>query len=109
MYNYPYYVPYGNMGRVPLFGRMSNFFKSLKLGPFIDNTSKTLNVVNQAIPLVRNVRPMISNIKDVIRVSNIIKSNDHHELDEGLGMSEKDIKKETKTVIDDKAPTFFVS
>ncbi|MBQ8681787.1 MAG: hypothetical protein IJ509_02630 [Bacilli bacterium] len=59
-----------------LFSRLGNSFsaiKSINWGSLITNTSKTLNVVNQAIPLVRQVGPMVNNVKSMLRVASIFK------------------------------------
>ena len=59
-----------------LFGRLGNSFSAIKnvnWGGLITNTSKTLNVVNQAIPLVRQVGPMVNNMKSMLRVASIFK------------------------------------
>ena len=59
-----------------LFSRLGNSMRALKGvngGGLITNTSKTLNVVNQAIPLVRQVGPMVNNMKSMLRVASIFK------------------------------------
>ena len=99
MYNQPFYIPgyYGaampNMargalmptralsggaalGRGGLFGRLGNAFGALKAfnwGGLINNTSKTLGIINQTIPLVRQVGPMIGNVRSMMRVASIFK------------------------------------
>lgn len=59
-----------------LFGRLGSSMKAIKgvnWGSLITNTSKTLNVVNQAIPLVRQVGPMMTNMKSMLRIASIFK------------------------------------
>lgn len=59
-----------------LFGRLGSSMQALKginWGGLITNASKTLNVVNQAIPLVRQVGPMVNNMKSMLRVASIFK------------------------------------
>lgn len=59
-----------------LFGRLGNSLaavKGINWGGLITNASKTLNVVNQAIPLVRQVGPMMSNMRSMLRVASIFK------------------------------------
>lgn len=48
-------------------------FKGINWGGLITNTSKTLNVVNQAIPLVRQVGPMFNNVKSMMRLASVFK------------------------------------
>ena len=102
MYNFPYFIPrymnfYPNMIRggisnnainyakfathgakdgFGLFSKIGNGIQAIKKinwGGLINNTSKTLNVVNQAIPLVRQVGPMVNNVKSMVRVASIFK------------------------------------
>lgn len=59
-----------------LFSRLGNSMRALRgvnWGGLITNASKTLNVVNQAIPLVRQVGPMVNNMKSMLRVASIFK------------------------------------
>lgn len=99
MYNQPFYIPgyYGaaipnmargammparalsggaSLARGGLFGRLGNAFGALKAfnwGGLINNTSKTLGIINQTIPLVRQVGPMIGNVRSMMRVASIFK------------------------------------
>lgn len=59
-----------------LFSRLGSglsAFKGINWGGLITNTSKTLNVVNQAIPLVRQVGPMFNNVKSMMRLASVFK------------------------------------
>lgn len=59
-----------------LFGRLGSSIQTLKnvnWGGLITNASKTLNVVNQAIPLVKQVGPMVNNMKSMLRIASIFK------------------------------------
>ena len=59
-----------------LFSRLGNSMRAVRginWGGLITNASKTLNVVNQAIPLVRQVGPMVNNMKSMLRVASIFK------------------------------------
>lgn len=99
MYNQPYFIPnyYSTMatpnmmrgalgssllgakgaGRgIGLMSRLGSGFsaiKSLNWGGFINNASKTLGVINQTIPLVRQVGPMVNNMKSMLRVASVFK------------------------------------
>ena len=69
-----------------------SLLKSIKWGSLLDGTSKTLGVINQAIPVVYQVKPIIDNAKTMFKVANI--------------MNEKeDIKKEEKT---NNSPIFYI-
>ena len=69
-----------------------SLLKNIKWGTILDGTSKTLNVINQAIPVVYQVKPMIDNAKTMFKVANIINT-------------EEPIKKEEKTNI---SPIFYI-
>lgn len=59
-----------------LFSKLGSGFsalRSINWGGFINNTSKTLGVINQTIPLVRQVGPMMNNMKSMLRVASIFK------------------------------------
>lgn len=51
-----------------------SFLKTIKWTEFLDGTSKTLGVINQAIPIVYQVKPVINNAKTLFKIANIINS-----------------------------------
>ncbi len=69
-YNY-YYNPYMNN-----YPRMKKRFdiKKIDFNKILNGTSKTLNVINQAIPIYYQIKPIISNAKTLFKVANILKS-----------------------------------
>lgn len=53
--------------------------KSINWAGLLTNTQKTLNIVNQAIPVVYQIKPMINNAKTMFRVaSEFTKSNSNN-------------------------------
>ncbi len=52
-----------------------NLPKSFNWSNFLDKTSKTLNVINQAIPIVYQVKPIINNAKTMLKIANTINSD----------------------------------
>lgn len=58
-------------------GGIGSLFKKFSLSSFLSGASKTLNVVNQAIPIYYQVKPMITNAKTMFRVMNAVKSSDN--------------------------------
>lgn len=66
MYNYPY-------ARPGLFSRLFNLSKGFSWGGFLDGTQKTLGVINQAIPLVYQVKPIFNNAKTVFKIADEIR------------------------------------
>ena len=73
----PYYMPY-TYARTGLF---SNLFKGINFSSILNGASKTLNVVNQAIPVFKEISPIVKNAKTMFRVAselnkpNISKTN----------------------------------
>ena len=128
MYNNPYnYYPYMNMNmNVPrgmtinpyMQGNIANavrprggFLKGLsniKWGDVLNNTQKTLNVINQAIPVYYQIKPIFNNVKSFGRLI-----NDFNEEDTPNNLSKNEnnlnnnqtIKKENSS----NAPTFFIN
>jgi len=62
MYNYP-------MMRPGIFARGLNLTKSINWSGLLDGTQKTLGVINQAIPIVYQVKPIISNARTMFRIA----------------------------------------
>lgn len=67
MYPYPYMRP-------SLLGRGLGLSKSINWGGLLDGTQKTLGVINQAIPIVYQVKPIISNAKTMFRIADEFRS-----------------------------------
>ena len=51
-----------------------SFLKTIKWTEFLDGTSKTLGVINQAIPIAYQVKPFINNAKTLFKIANIMNS-----------------------------------
>ena len=51
-----------------------NLLKTMKWADFLDGTSKTLGVINQAIPVVYQVKPIMNNAKTLFKIANIVNS-----------------------------------
>lgn len=77
------------MNEIPL------IIKNLSLSSILSGLDKTLNVVNQIIPMYQKIRPLLNNSKDLLNIINNINNN-----------SIDDTKKEIKKV-DNNLPTFF--
>ena len=52
-----------------------SFLKKINFSNLLDGTSKTLGVINQAIPVYYQVKPLVSNLKTVFKISNALKEN----------------------------------
>lgn len=62
---YPYSYP-------SILSRSINLIKSIKWGELLDGTGKTLGVINQAIPVIYQVKPIVSNAKTLFKINSII-------------------------------------
>ncbi len=71
----PYYYNIPMNITQPKIGLLTRIFGNAgsSIGSFINGTQKVLNIANQTIPLVKQVRPMISNAKTVFKVMNEFK------------------------------------
>mgnify|MGYP002620193064 CR=1 FL=1 len=93
MYNQPFFIPNYSLtpniirsGMMPnlinttrstaLTSRLGNIFSGIKTfnwSGLINNTSKTLGIINQTIPLVKQVGPMVGNMKSMIKLASVFK------------------------------------
>ena len=62
------YLP-ASLHRMGFLGRITNSIKSFNWSGLINGANKTLNVVNQSIPLVRQAGPMLNNMKSMFRIA----------------------------------------
>ena len=76
----PYFntFPVNNIGSTGLFSRL---FGNLNLSSILSGTGKVVNFANQAIPLVRQISPLIRNAKTMFRVMNEFKKVDEPKID----------------------------
>lgn len=51
--------------------------KGINWNNILNNTQRTLGIINQAIPIVYQVKPLLSNAKTLFRVASAINSNDN--------------------------------
>lgn len=81
-YNMPYYsmMPMSRAVTMPLRGASGGLFSRLLGGinasSILSNTQKTLNLVNQAIPIIKQINPLVKNAKTMFRVMNEFKKMD---------------------------------
>ena len=93
MYNnsmyYNSFFPYNNGNNFIKKGLGLFSLRNINWSNILNNTQKTLNVINQAIPVYYQVKPIWSNAKTMFRMVNAIKD------DNSTPKNEKVIKKNT--------------
>ena len=57
-------------------GGFFSSFKGMNFSGVLDGAQKTLGLVNQTIPLIYQVKPIISNAKTMFKIADVIKSDD---------------------------------
>jgi len=84
-----------------------NQFKGIKKGinwsNLLSNTQKTLGIINQAIPVVYQIKPIVKNAKTLFKVAHEIKKPDI----KNSGIKKTNQKSNLKTEINNNTPTFF--
>lgn len=88
---YNNYYPYNNY-KIPK-------YKKINFASVLDSTQKTLSVINQAIPIIYQIKPIYNNAKTIFKVANAIKDDN----------KEVNINKTTsKKVEPNNSPTYFL-
>ena len=104
-----YYFPYGTMpyaGTATKTGLLSKIFKNgLNWSTILTNTQKTLNIVNQTIPVIKQVGPVVNNAKTMFRVMNEFKKVDTPKKEIKQKKQQAEKKEDTQTNYNN--PTFF--
>ena len=74
-----YYNPYfyGMPTSTTNTGLFSRLFSAGGFNKFINNTERVLSFANQAIPFVKQVKPIIGNAKTMFKVMNEFKKSEH--------------------------------
>lgn len=79
--------PYSNPN---FFTKGMSLLKSIKWSSILDGTGKTLGVINQAIPVVYQIKPLIGNLKTIIKITNGLNTTQEKEaIKEMLPKTEK--------------------
>lgn len=108
----PYFYP-SQVGNAGLFSRI--FPSGISLSSILNGTSKTLNMINQAIPVIKQIGPTVQNAKTMFRVMNEFKKVDTPIQNTPIEMKETEnivvntptmeVKKEVSPT---SSPTFFL-
>lgn len=71
MYNNPFL--YGGASSLARSGLLRSL-RAINWGTFLGNAQKTLGVINQAIPIVYQVRPILGNARTIFKIANGLRS-----------------------------------
>jgi len=111
-----YYLPYGMMPYVEnteKIGLLSRIFRNgINWSTILSNTQKTLNIVNQTIPVIKQMGPVMNNAKTMFKLMNEFKKVEPIETKQTKKNNIKEqnaIKSniEPTTIKETNTPTFF--
>lgn len=106
-----YYFPYGaipyveNTAAKGLLGRI--FKNGINWSSILTNTQKTLNIINQTIPVVKQIGPVVNNAKTMFKVMNEFKKIETPQQPEKQQKNSEPIKEEKIINTSQNTPTFF--
>ena len=114
MYNNPYF--YQAVAKPSLLSRLlgrtaggtfaaQRAASGINWGTILSNTQKSLGIINQAIPIVYQVKPIISNAKTMFKLASAVKSDSNDEVNYTTSVSEKE--NSTKSDYENK-PIFYI-
>ena len=107
-YYNPYFMPNSMMGatRGGLFSRL---FGGLSFSRILDGTQRALNFANQAIPFVKQVRPMIGNAKTMFKVMSEFKRTEKpKQTNKAFRENKTDDTIRQNNYVSNNGPTFFM-
>lgn len=109
-YYNPYFMPYTNMAPTNM-SLLSRLFggRNINFASILSGTGKVVNFANQAIPLVKQINPVIKNAKTMFKVMNEFKKMDTPVETNNNRTETKEEKKEVViTTSNNEGPTFFL-
>lgn len=129
-YFMPYTMPIGAFNRtLPIaktgflgkLGGARSAIRGINWGGLLNNASRTLGVINQAIPVVKQAGPMLNNMKSMIRLASAFKNetspskinnNQNNNVNNINNVNSTNVITEEKKEIvsqEDYLPNFFIS
>lgn len=101
------FYPYQSIGAKH--GLFSLFKGKINWGSLLNNTQKTLNIINQAIPVFYQVKPILNNTKTIFKIMGALKEENK------ISSSNYQYQNKIKTASDlnssiknDNSPNFFL-
>ena len=100
MFPNQFYSPYSSLSTVAK--------KSINWSGILSNTQKTLNIVNQAIPIVYQIKPIVNNARTMFKVANeFSKANNNSNTNVKNNINNYN-NSNNYTNEDDNSPSFFI-
>lgn len=56
--------------------QINSGIKKINWSNILNNTQKTLNVINQAIPIIYQVKPLVTNARTLFRIADAVKDEE---------------------------------
>lgn len=56
--------------------QINSGIKRINWSNILNNTQKTLNVINQAIPIIYQVKPLVTNARTLFRIADAVKDEE---------------------------------
>lgn len=94
-----------NMG-MPNYNYMPK--RGINWNNILNNTQRTLGIINQAIPIVYQVRPLLNNARTLFRVASAINSNEEEERNEVREETNYNSNVNYETKKDSNGPIFYL-
>ena len=101
------FYPYQSIGAKH--GLFSLFKGKINWGSLLNNTQKTLNIINQAIPVFYQVKPIFNNTKTIFKIMGALKEDDKKSENNYQYQNRIKTSNNLNTVIkNDNSPYFFL-
>lgn len=81
---------------------------SINWGGILSNTQKTLGIINQAIPIVYQMRPLVSNAKTLFKIAGAVKDTEPSNIPTNTGSQTTSNYNSYSQQKDSNAPQFFL-
>lgn len=97
-------------------GLFTRLFRGINFSSILNGTQKTINFMNQAIPMVKQISPLVKNTKTMFKVMNEFRKTDKKPAKQSNNViksenknTDTNIEKEsTSDSFSENSPTFFV-
>ena len=82
--------------------------RGINWNSILNNTQRTLGIINQAIPIIYQVKPLLNNARTLFRVASALNSNDDDEVNEVREETNYNSNVNYETKKDSNGPIFYL-